>query len=133
MDLGSGGGFEAFLAADQVGEQGWVSGVDMTPAMISKARANASKAGRHNVEFRLGEIEHLPVADNSVDVVISNCVLNLVRQEDRQQLFSEIFRVLKRGGRAVISDIVSDEDVPPALRNDATLWSGCLSGARVCG
>ncbi|HON39422.1 MAG: arsenite methyltransferase [Pseudomonadota bacterium] len=127
VDLGSGGGFDAFLAADQVGEQGWVIGVDMTPAMISKARANASKAGRHNVEFRLGEIEHLPVADNSVDVVISNCVINL--SPDKQQVFSDIFRVLKDGGRLAITDIVAIRGLPPELRQNRQAYCGCAAGA----
>ncbi len=170
LDLGSGGGKICYIAAQIVGEQGKVIGVDCNDTMLALARKYqpelAARMGFSNVEFRKGRIQDLRldlnqldnwlqahparsssdwlqteaqaqqmrqtsplIASDSIDVVISNCVLNLVQQTDRQQLFAEIYRVLKRGGRAVISDIVSDEDVPQALQNDSTLWSGCLSGA----
>ena len=128
LDLGSGGGFDCFLAARQVGETGRVIGVDMTPEMVSKARANAAKGGFANTEFRLGEIEHLPVADASVDVIISNCVINL--SPDKRQVFREVWRVLKPGGRLAIFDIVLTADLPPEIRNDLeTYYAGCISGA----
>ena len=127
LDLGSGGGFDAFLAAQEVGENGRVIGIDMTPAMISKARNNAEKAQFSNVEFRLGEIEYLPVADNCVDVIISNCVINL--SPDKARVFREAYRVLKTGGRLAISDVVATIDLPATLRHDPYLHSACVSGA----
>jgi SAM-dependent methyltransferase len=127
LDLGSGGGFDAFLAAREIGAEGRVIGVDMTPAMISKARANAGKAGFDNVEFRLGEIEYLPVADGSVDVVISNCVINLSPEKPR--VFRETFRVLKSGGRLAISDVVASTELPVDMKNDPYLHSACVAGA----
>jgi arsenite methyltransferase len=127
LDLGSGGGFDAFLAAQEVGDEGRVIGVDMTPAMISKARGNASKGNFGNVEFRLGEIEYLPVADASIDVIISNCVINL--SPDKAQVFKESFRVLRSGGRLAISDIVASIELPEELKNDPYLHSACVAGA----
>ncbi|WP_342562268.1 arsenite methyltransferase [Paenibacillus sp. FSL R7-0345] len=128
LDLGSGGGFDCFLASRQVGEQGHVIGVDMTPEMISRARENAIKGKFNNTEFRLGEIEHLPVGDNSVNVIISNCVINL--SPDKQQVFHEAYRVLQPGGRLAISDIVTTAELPPEIKNDLDeLYSGCISGA----
>jgi len=127
LDLGSGGGLDCFLAAKKVGASGRVIGVDMTPEMLDKARANLEKLGMTNVEFRLGEIEHLPVSDNSVDVVVSNCVINL--SPDKPQVFREIFRVLKSGGRLAVSDIVTDGELPEKLKKDLEAWAGCISGA----
>lgn len=127
LDLGSGGGFDAFLAVAEVGASGRVIGVDMTPAMISKARNNAVLAGHDNVEFRLGEIEYLPVADRSIDVIISNCVINL--SPEKARVFAEAFRVLKPGGRLAISDVVASIDLPDELRQDLQLYSGCMAGA----
>jgi len=127
VDLGSGGGFDCFLAADRVTEAGKVIGVDMTPGMIDRARKNAAKGGYTNIEFRLGEIEHLPVADGSVDVVISNCVINLA--PDKSQVFNETFRVLKPGGRIMISDIVLLKKLPDAIMDSAAAYVGCISGA----
>ena len=129
LDLGSGGGFDCFLASGQVGENGQVIGVDMTPEMVSRARENAAKAGSFaNTDFRLGEIEHLPVADGTVDVIISNCVINL--SPDKPQVFKDAFRVLKPGGRLAISDVVMTVQ-PPSEINDGfdVLYSGCVSGA----
>jgi SAM-dependent methyltransferase len=127
LDLGSGAGFDAFLAANKVGKEGRVIGVDMTPEMIEKARGNASKGNYENVEFRLGEIENLPVADSSVDVVISNCVINL--SPDKARVFSEAFRVLKPGGRLFISDIVLLKELPDFIENSIEAYIGCLAGA----
>lgn len=127
LDLGSGAGFDCFLAASKVGKKGKVIGVDMTPEMIEKARGNAIKGNYKNVEFRLGEIENLPVADNSVDIVISNCVINLV--PDKKRAFMETFRVLKPGGRLMISDIVLLKELPDSIKNSIEAYIGCLSGA----
>jgi SAM-dependent methyltransferase len=127
VDLGSGGGFDCFLAARAVGESGHVIGVDMTPEMISKARENSETAGFTNVEFRLGEIENLPVADESVDVIISNCVINL--SPEKANVFNDAFRVLKRGGRLAIADIVATEPLPEDIRHNLELHAGCVSGA----
>jgi SAM-dependent methyltransferase len=127
LDLGSGAGFDCFLAGKEVGERGRVIGIDMTPEMISKARENARKAGVGNVEFRLGEIEHVPVADNTVDAIISNCVINL--STDKQRVFDEAFRVLKQGGRLAIADIVATADLPDEAKNDLSLIAGCTGGA----
>lgn len=127
VDLGSGGGFDAFLAAREVGECGKVIGVDMTPTMISKARNNADKANFENVEFRLGEIEYLPIANDTVDVIISNCVINL--SPNKAQVFSDSYRVLKSGGRLAISDVVASCEMPEDMKNDLELYSGCMAGA----
>lgn len=127
LDLGSGAGFDSFLAAQAVGDKGQVIGVDMTAEMIRKARANAEKTEYRNVEFRLGEIENLPVADNSVDAIISNCVINLSPEKDR--VFAESYRVLKPGGRLAISDVVATADLPDSARADLSLYTGCVSGA----
>jgi arsenite methyltransferase len=127
LDLGSGAGLDVFVARNEVGETGHVIGVDMTPEMIKKARENADKSGFENVEFRLGEIEHLPVISGSVDVVISNCVLNLV--PDKQQAFGEIFRVLKPGGHFCISDVVSSQELPDWVKGVAEAYAGCVAGA----
>jgi len=127
LDLGSGAGMDCFLAAAKVGTSGRVIGVDMTPEMIEKANRNLRKANFVNIEFRLGEIEDLPVDDNSVDIVISNCVLNLV--PDKLQAFREIYRVLKPGGRIAVSDIVKLRKLPDAIENDTDSLSACISGA----
>ena len=127
MDLGSGGGIDCFLAAGKVGKNGRVIGVDMTPEMIERARENASKGNYGNVDFRLGEIEHLPVADNSVDVVISNCVINL--SPDKAQVFKETYRVLRPGGRVMVSDIVLLKELPDAVKSSVAAYTGCIAGA----
>ncbi|WP_455198744.1 arsenite methyltransferase [Kaarinaea lacus] len=127
VDLGSGGGFDAFLASAEVGETGHVIGIDMTPAMLSKARTNAEKGNFTNVEFRLGEIEHLPIADDTVDVIISNCVINL--SPNKQQVFRDALRILKPGGRLAISDVVASAEMPEDMKNDPLLHAGCMAGA----
>ena len=127
LDLGSGAGFDCFLAAQEVGEMGRVIGVDMTPEMVEKARANASRNDAGNVEFRLGEIEHLPVSDESIDVIISNCVVNL--SPDKPQVFDEAFRVLRSGGRLAISDVVLTAEVPHDVRTDPDSVASCVAGA----
>jgi SAM-dependent methyltransferase len=127
LDLGSGGGIDCFLAARKVGPQGRVIGVDMTPEMIRLARENAGKSGLQNVEFRQGEIESLPVDDNTVDAVISNCVINLAI--DKEKVFREIHRVLKPGGRMMVSDIVLDGELPAQVRDSIAAYTGCIGGA----
>ncbi len=127
LDLGSGPGFDCFLAAQRVGEKGKVIGVDMTSEMLEKARENATKGGYKNVEFRLGEIENLPAADNSVDIVISNCVINL--SSDKGRVFKEALRVLKPGGRIMISDLVLLKELPQVILDSVEAYIGCLSGA----
>lgn len=127
LDLGSGGGIDCFLAARKVGPTGKVIGVDMTPQMIEKARQNREKLGAENVEFRLGEIEHLPVADGTVDVIISNCVVNL--SPDKPQVFREAFRALKPGGKLAVSDVVTDGPLPDSIKTSMSAWAGCVSGA----
>jgi len=127
LDLGSGAGFDCFLAASRVGPQGKVIGVDMTPEMLDKARENARKGNYKNVEFRLGEIENLPVADNSVDVIISNCVINL--SQDKTRVFQEAYRALKPGGRVMVSDIVLLADLPESILSSIEAYVGCIAGA----
>jgi arsenite methyltransferase len=127
VDLGAGGGFDCFLAAVEVGSEGRIIGVDMTPDMLSKARVNAVKGKFSNVEFRLGEIEHLPIADETADVIISNCVINL--SPDKAQVFRDAFRVLKQGGRLAISDVVATVELPEEMRNDQQLIAGCMGNA----
>jgi SAM-dependent methyltransferase len=127
VDLGSGAGIDCFLAAQQIGPTGRVIGVDMTHEMLAKARGNARRVGAANVEFRLGEIEHLPIADSTADVVISNCVVNLV--PDKQQVYREAFRVLRPGGRIAIADVVNTAPLPPELASDKTWLCTCLAGA----
>ena len=127
LDLGAGAGFDAFLAAKKVGAKGRVIGVDMTPEMIDKARGNAREGGYQNVEFRLGEIENIPAADSSVDIIISNCVINL--SPDKRQVFREAFRVLKPGGRLMVSDIVLLKELPDFIKQSVAAYVGCISGA----
>ena len=127
VDLGSGGGFDCFLAAEEVGETGKVIGVDMTTDMIKKARGNAEKMGTKNVEFRLGEIEHLPIADNSADIIMSNCVINL--SPDKLSVYLDAFRALKPGGRLAISDIMATAQLPEDIRKNLALVSACIGGA----
>jgi SAM-dependent methyltransferase len=127
LDLGSGAGFDCFLAANKVGKTGKVIGVDMTPEMLEKARKNARENNYSNVEFRMGEIENLPVADNYVDVIISNCVINL--SVDKKRVFQEAFRVLKPGGRLMVSDIVLEKELPEVVRRSISAYISCVSGA----
>ena len=127
VDLGAGGGLDCLMAAKRVGETGRVIGVDMTPEMLAKARANAAKVGASNVEFRQGYIEELPVANGEATVVISNCVINL--SPDKPRVFREIFRVLRPGGRRAVSDIVTNGPLPEAVQNDTEAWSACVAGA----
>ncbi len=127
LDLGSGAGFDCFLAAARVGPQGKVIGVDMTADMLDKARENAAKGNYKNVEFRLGEIENLPVADNTIDTIISNCVINL--SPNKPRVFDEAFRVLKTGGHLMVSDIVLNQALPEKIKNSISAYIGCLSGA----
>lgn len=129
LDLGSGAGFDCFLAAKKIGSQGKVIGVDMTPEMLDKARANAKKGNYTNVEFRLGEIENLPVADSSVDVIISNCVINLA--PNKKRVFEEAFRVLAPNGRLMVSDIVLLKALPELIRENVEAYSGCIAGAEI--
>lgn len=129
IDLGSGAGFDCFLAANQVGNDGKVIGIDMTPEMVEKARENASKGNYTNVEFRLGEIENLPAADNTADVIISNCVINLA--PDKKRVFAEAFRVLKPGGRLMVSDIVLEKPLPAEIMGSIEAYIGCVAGASV--
>jgi SAM-dependent methyltransferase len=127
VDLGSGAGFDCFLAANAVGERGHVIGVDMTPEMLDKARENARKGGYAQVEFRLGEIENLPVADNTADIIISNCVINLA--PDKERVFAEAFRILKPGGRLMVSDLVLLSELPASLKESIAAYIGCVAGA----
>jgi len=127
IDLGSGGGIDAFLAAKRVGEKGRVIGIDMTEEMIKKARGNAKKSGFKNVEFKLGDIENIPIEDNTADCIISNCVINLA--EDKQKVFNEAFRVLKFGGRLMISDMVLVAALPQNILNSSEMYAGCIAGA----
>ncbi|MFH1396962.1 MAG: arsenite methyltransferase [Candidatus Omnitrophota bacterium] len=127
LDLGSGAGFDAFLSAQRIGKTGRVIGVDMTPEMVSKAQENAKKGNYSNVDFRLGEIEKLPVEDNSIDVIISNCVINL--SPDKKTVFKEAHRVLKAGGRLMVSDLVLAKDLPKEIKDSVEAYVGCLAGA----
>ena len=129
LDLGSGAGFDCFLAAHKVGKKGRVIGIDMTPEMIEKARENAEKGNYENVEFRLGEIENIPIEAQSVDVIISNCVINL--SPEKEKVFKEAFRVLKPWGRVMISDIVLLEDLPESIKNSVLAYTGCVAGALI--
>jgi SAM-dependent methyltransferase len=127
LDLGSGGGLDCFLAAKKVGETGFVIGVDMTPEMLARARSSAERMGVKNVEFRHGFLESLPVDDNSVDVTISNCVINL--SPDKAKVFNEVFRVLRPGGKLAVSDIVTDGPLPGVIKQSLSMWAGCVAGA----
>jgi arsenite methyltransferase len=127
LDLGSGGGFDCFLARRQVGENGYVIGVDMTPEMIKLSRNNLQKSGYTNMEFRLGEIENLPVADASIDVIISNCVINL--SLEKEKVFKQAYRVLKSGGRLSISDVLATAELPQHVKEDLSMMAGCIAGA----
>jgi len=127
VDLGSGAGFDCFLASPKVGTTGKVIGVDMTPDMLSKARSNAEKGNYNNVDFRLGEIEHLPIADSTADIIMSNCVVNL--SPDKQQVYKDAFRVLKPGGRLAMSDVVALKELPDNIRQDLHMYSSCIGGA----
>ena len=127
VDLGSGGGFDCFLAAKEVGQSGKIIGIDMTPEMISKARRNAEKVNAETVDFRLGEIENLPVADNTADIIMSNCVINL--SPDKLRVYQEAHRILKSGGRLAISDVLATAELPPHIRNDLALVGACVGGA----
>jgi arsenite methyltransferase len=131
LDLGSGAGFDVFLAARQIGEEGKVIGLDMTPEMISKARTNAARGNFTNVEFILGEIENIPVPDNTADVIISNCVINL--SPEKQNVFNESFRVLKPGGRLAITDNIATAELPEEIKNSLEHYSACISGAALIG
>ena len=127
VDLGSGAGFDCFLAANAVGKKGRVIGVDMTPETLDKARENARRGGYSQVEFRLGEIENLPVADNTADIIISNCVINLA--PDKERVFAEAFRILKPGGRLMVSDLVLLSELPASLKESISAYIGCVGGA----
>ncbi|MCK9151076.1 arsenite methyltransferase [Methanobacterium alcaliphilum] len=127
LDLGSGGGIDVFLAANKVGSLGKVIGVDMTPEMIETANENAEKGNYENVEFRLGEIENLPISDNSIDLIISNCVINLT--PDKSVAYGEVYRVLKPNGRILVSDLVTEGDIPEEIKKNFQAWSSCISGA----
>jgi arsenite methyltransferase len=127
LDLGSGGGLDCFLAAKKVGQAGHVIGVDMTPEMVARARSSAKRMGVENVEFRQGFLESLPVDDNSIDVTISNCVINL--SPDKAKVFNEVFRVLRPGGKLAVSDIVTDGPLPDAIKQSLSMWAGCVAGA----
>ncbi len=127
LDLGSGGGFDCFLAAAKIGEKGRVIGVDMTPEMVARARRNAGTAAEKNVDFRLGELESLPVADDSADVIISNCVINLC--PEKPKVFQEAFRVLKKGGRLAVSDMVAKKELPESMKSEPALHTACIAGA----
>jgi SAM-dependent methyltransferase len=129
LDLGSGAGFDCFLAAKKVGEKGKVIGIDMTESMVKKAKENAKKGGFKNVEFKIGEIENLPIEDNSIDLIISNCVINL--SPDKGKVFKEAYRVLRKGGRMVISDIVLLKGLPDFIKNSTSAYTGCISGAMI--
>lgn len=127
LDLGSGGGIDVFFASKKVGPKGKVIGIDMTEKMIKKSRETAKKYGYKNVDFRLGEIENLPIEDNSIDTIISNCVINL--SPDKEKVFKEAYRVLKHGGRIMISDLVTEGELPDEIKKSFDAWAGCVAGA----